>query len=420
MYQKTALSNGLRVLTVPMPHVRSVTVACFFGAGARYESDTEAGLSHYIEHMLFKGTKKRPLPQQISEAIEGIGGFMNASTDHEITIYWAKVARHHFATAADLLADIILHSVFKPVEIERERKVILEEIGSINDSPQQLVDLLIDTTMWPGQPLGRDVGGTKESVSAIRRRAMLDYLGQQYAPNNAVVAVAGDITHEEVVNVIGQQLGKWKRAKPRTWFPAKNRQRAPRASLKSQKTEQAHLCIAFPGLSSKHPDRYALDMLNVVMGEGMSSRLFLEIRERLGLAYDVHSYASHFLDDGALTLYAGVEPKNIDRTIGAALQVLESMKEPVPEHEMHKAKEMTKGRLLLRTEDTRSMAGWVGAQELLRNEVVTIDDVVGIVDAMTPAALQAVAKRIITPAKRNLAIVGPFRSQARFERLIAG
>lgn len=419
MYQKSTLSNGLRMLTVPMPHVRSVTVACFFGAGSRYESDAEAGLSHYLEHMLFKGTKKRPLPQQISEAIEGIGGFMNASTDREITIYWAKVARHHFATAADLLADIILHSVFKPAEVERERKVILEEIGSINDSPQQLVDLLIDTTMWPGQALGRDVGGTKESVSALSRRAMLDYLARQYAPNNCVVAVAGDITHEEVVNVIGEHLGKWKRSKPRTWFPAKKGQRAPRASLKSQKTEQAHLCIAFPGLSSKHPDRYALDMLNVVMGEGMSSRLFLEIREKLGLAYDVHSYASHFLDDGALTLYAGVEPKNIDRTIGAALSVLESMKEPVPEHEMHKAKEMTKGRLLLRTEDTRSMAGWVGAQELLRNEVVTIDDVVGIVDAMTPEAVQAVAKRIITPAKRNLAIVGPFRTQARFERLIA-
>ncbi len=420
MHQKTTLPNGLRVLTVPMPHVRSVTVACFFGAGSRYESDAEGGLSHFLEHMLFKGTKKRPLPQQISEAIEGIGGFMNASTDREVTIYWAKVARHHFATAADLLADVILHSVFKPVEVERERKVILEEIGSINDSPQQLVDLLIDTTMWPGQPLGRDVGGTKESVSALSRRAMLDYLGEQYVPNNCVVAVAGDITHEEVVNVIGGQLGKWKRSKPRTWFPAKNGQKSPRASLKSQKTEQAHLCIAFPGLSSKHPDRYALDMLNVVMGEGMSSRLFLEIREKLGLAYDVHSYASHFLDDGALTLYAGVEPKNIDRTIAAALQVLESMKEPVPEHEMHKAKEMTKGRLLLRTEDTRSMAGWVGAQELLRNEVVTIDEVVAIVDAMTPRALQAVAKRIITPAKRNLAIVGPFRTPARFERLISG
>ena len=420
MHQKTTLPNGLRVLTVPMPHVRSVTVACFFGAGSRYESDAEGGLSHFLEHMLFKGTKKRPLPQQISEAIEGIGGFMNASTDREVTIYWAKVARHHFPTAADLLADVILHSVFKPVEVERERKVILEEIGSINDSPQQLVDLLIDTTMWPGQPLGRDVGGTKESVSALSRRAMLDYLGEQYVPNNCVVAVAGDITHEEVVNVIGGQLGKWKRSKPRTWFPAKNGQKSPRASLKSQKTEQAHLCIAFPGLSSKHPDRYALDMLNVVMGEGMSSRLFLEIREKLGLAYDVHSYASHFLDDGALTLYAGVEPKNIDRTIAAALQVLESMKEPVPEHEMHKAKEMTKGRLLLRTEDTRSMAGWVGAQELLRNEVVTIDEVVAIVDAMTPRALQAVAKRIITPAKRNLAIVGPFRTPARFERLISG
>lgn len=420
MYNKSTLPNGLRVLTVPMPHVRSVTVACFFGAGARYESNAEAGLSHFLEHMLFKGTKKRPLPQQISEAIEGIGGYMNASTDHEITIYWAKVARHHFATAAELLADMTLNSVFVPTEVERERKVILEEIGAINDSPQQLADLLIDTTLWPGQPLGRDVGGTKESVGGISRKAMLDYLREQYVPNNTVVAVSGDITHEEVVNVIGEHLGKWKRAKPRTWFPAKSRQRTARASLKQQKSEQAHLCIAFPGLSSSHPDRYALDMLNVVMGEGMSSRLFLEIREKLGLAYDVHSYTSHYLDDGALTMYAGVEPKNIDRAISAALNVMESMKDSVPDAELHKAKEMTKGRLLLRTEDTRAMAGWVGAQELLRNEVVTVDDVVAIVDAITPQAMQAVARRIIKPTKRNLAIVGPFRTQARFERLIAG
>lgn len=418
MYQKTILPNGLPVLTVPLPHARSVTVAFFLGAGSRYEPLEEAGISHFAEHLCFKGTHKRPLPQNISESIERVGGYMNASTDQEMTVYWVKVAKPHFPVALDLLADMLRNSLYDPQEMEKERRVILEELNSINDSPQQRIEVLIDEVLWPDQPLGRDVGGTKESVSSITRATLLDYVGGQYAPNNAVVSVAGDLRHEEVVAAIERELHGWTVTSPRTWFPSVNGRVGPAVALEARKTQQAHFCLALPGLSSLHPDRYALDMLNVVLGDGMSSRLFLEIRERRGLAYDVHSSVSHFLDDGAITVYAGVDPKSIYAAIESVLAEIDRLKESIPEEELHKAKEMTKGRLLLRTEDSRSMAGWVGAQELLTQRVNTLDQVVEIIDALTPETLQRVAREVLATERLSLAVVGPFRSQARFERLL--
>ena len=418
MYQKTVLPNGLPVLTVHLPHLRSVTVAFFLGAGSRYEPAEEAGVSHFAEHLMFKGTPRRPLPQHISESIERVGGYMNASTDREITVYWVKVAKPSFPLALDLLADMLRHSIYDPKEMEKERRVILEELNAINDSPQQRVDVLIDEVLWPDQPLGRDVGGTKESVGNITRATLLDYVGGQYAPNNAVVSVAGDLQHEVVVAAIERELQGWTVSSPRTWFPSVNDRGGPAVALEARKTEQAHFCLALRGLSSLHPDRFALDMLNIVLGEGMSSRLFLEIRENRGLAYDVHSSVSHFLDDGAITVYAGVDPKRIHAAIESVLTEINRLKESIPEEELHKAKEMTKGRLLLRTEDSRSMAGWVGAQELLTQRVNTLDDIVEIIDGLTPETLQRVAQQVLVPDSLSLAVVGPFRSQAPFERLL--
>ena len=418
MYEKSVLGNGLRVLTVPMRQVRSVTVAIFLGAGSRYETPEEAGLSHFLEHMLFKGTQRRPEPQMISEAVEGLGGYMNASTDREITIYWAKAAQDHVDTIMDLLSDMVLHSSLTPHELEREKKIIIEEINSINDSPQQRVDQLIDEVMWPGQPLGRDTAGTPESVTALTRSSMVDYLASQYVPNNAVVAVSGNVDAEEVVRSVQRYFGKWKRSSPRAWFPSVNGRKHPRVGLRTQKTEQAHVCIAYPGLSSLHPDRYALDILNVVLGEGMSSRLFVEIREKRGLAYEVHSYVSHFLDDGALTVYAGVDPKSIDSAIEGVLGEIRRLCETIPPAELRKAKEMTKGRLVLRTEDTRSMASWVGAQELLQGQVKSVDEIVEIVEAMTAQTLERVASQILVPSKAKIAVVGPYKGKTRFQQLL--
>ena len=422
----SSLDNGLRIVSAPMPHVRSVTTAFFLGAGSRYETDAEAGLSHFVEHMLFKGTKNRPLARVISETIEGVGGYLNASTDREATVYWAKVAAPHFELSLDLLCDMLRNSLYEPGEIERERKVILEELAATYDSPAQLVDLLIDQTMWPGQALGRDIGGDRESVSGIMRPNLVDYVADQYAPDNCVVAVAGQVEHEQVVAAVEAQLGSWGRpdghGKQRDWERSVNGggagQEGPRVGLTGRRTEQAHLCIAYPGMSSSDPDRYALDLLNAVLGEGMSSRLFLRVREELGLAYDVHSYAAHFLDDGAVTVYAGVEPKQINAAVRAILGEVRGVMEPIGETELRKAKEMIKGRLLLRTEDTRSMAAWAGGQLLLLGDLRSIDEVVEIVEALTPADLWRAGERVFAPEKVNLAVVGPYRSEARFQRLV--
>lgn len=418
-YQRTVLANGLRVASVHLPHTRSVSIVIYVGAGSRYERDHEAGISHFIEHMLFKGTTRRPTAKDVSEEIEGIGGVINAATDREMTYYWVKVARPHFDLALDLLTDMFRHSIFDPAEIEKERGVVIEELAMTHDSPQELVDLLIDETLWPSQPLGRDVGGSKETVSTFTRDLALEYFGSHYAPRNTIISVAGNIAHDEVLARVQDGWSDWQAPEPGTWFPAVDGQSAPRARVTFKRTEQAHLSLAVPGLSNHDPDRYALDLLNVVLGEGMSCRLFLEIREKHGLAYDVHSYVSHFQDTGAATIYAGVDPKKIHEALEAILGELDRVKRDLPEAELRKAKEYTKGRLLLRMEDTRAVAGWYGAQELLSDRVRSVDEIVEQIEAVTVDDVQGIARRLFVTPALNLAVVGPFRSAERFRKALA-
>src|SRR3990170_3853202 len=337
-YQKTTLDNGLRVISVSMPHTRSVSVNIFVGTGSRYESDAEAGISHFAEHMFFKGTERRPTAREISEAIDGVGGVINAGTDRELTVFWAKVARPHFELAFDVLVDIMRNSRMDATEIEKERQVIIEEINMLRDDPREWVDVLIDETLWPGHALGRDVIGTKETVSSFDRARILGYIDSHYTPGNTVVSVAGNVEHEQVVEMVQQTLSNWAPGSIGFWEPAVRTQTAPVCRIGWKKTEQAHFCLAVPALSSRHPDRYALVLLNVILGEGMSSRLFQEIREKRSLAYDVHSYISHFLDTGAATIYAGVDPTRIEGALEGVIGELERLKDDLPEQEIVKAK----------------------------------------------------------------------------------
>lgn len=418
MYQKSTLENGLRIITCNMPHTRSVSIVIFIGAGSRYETPEESGISHFIEHMCFKGTKKRAEAKQISEAIEGVGGILNASTDKELTIYWCRVARPHFPLALDVLTDMLLSSKFDSQEIEKERKVILEEINMTLDSPQERVDTLIDEVIWPDQPLGKDVGGTKETINSISRDMILGYLSHQYIPSNAVISAVGDITHEETAAAIKSAFDNWAPSNPRPWFPALDGQSVPRLKVEFKKTEQAHLILAVRGLSLFHPDRYTLDLLSVILGDGMSSRLFVQLREKMGFAYSVHSYVNHFLDSGSMDIYAGVDPKRIKDAINAILLELNKIKDGIPEEELTKAKEFSKGRMLLRMEDTRSVAGWFGAQEILTDRIITVDEIVSIVDAITAQDLARVARELFVTEKLNLAVVGPYRSEKGVSSLI--
>jgi predicted Zn-dependent peptidase len=417
-YRRTTLSNGLRILTAPMPSTRSVSVSVYLGAGSRFETPAEAGLSHMVEHLCFKGTERRPTPREISQIVDSVGGSLNAATDRELTVYYGKVARPHLELVVDVLADMLRHPLLAPEEMEKERGVILEELAAVADSPPQLADVLIDRTLWPDQPLGRDVAGTAETVSAMSRDMVRQYISRQYVPNNAVVSIAGDVTHEEALELVGREMGDWQRGVPGGWYPVVDGQQAPRLAVGFKKTEQAHICLAVPGVAIEHPDRSALDLLSVLLGEGMSSRLFLELRERLGLCYDIHSYTSHYLDTGSLTIYAAVDPKNTTKTLRALMSELRRLHDTVPEEELARAKELSKGRLYLRMEDTRSVSGWNGAQELLTGTIRTVDEVVERVERLTAADLKRVTDRLVVREALNLAVVGPFRSGGRFLPLL--
>jgi len=418
LHQKTTLDNGLRLITTTMPHTHSVSIGFFMGVGSRYETEAQAGISHFIEHLCFKGTPKRATAKDISVAIEGVGGILNGGTDRELTVYWAKVAQPHFAMALDVLVDMLLHSKFDPVDIERERQVIIEEIHMTKDSPSQQANMLIDELLWPGHPLGRDIAGSKESMSAITREMMLDYLGGQYLPDNVVVAIAGNIQHQEAVTAVSQAVADWAGPPARSGYLAYEEQPNPRLQVERRDTEQAHLCLALPGLSFFHPKRFVLDLLNVVLGEGMSSRLFTEIRDKLGLAYSIHSYIDHCLDSGAVTIYAGVEPKNLPVVIRAILEQLSQLKELIPASELSKAKELTKGRLLLRMEDTRSVVSWMGGQEILTERILTVDQVVSIIDAITADELIQLARELLVGDHLRLAVVGPVGDDEHLEELL--
>ncbi len=418
MYQRTVLDNGLPVLTSSMPHTRSVSMAIFIGAGSRYESDEIAGTSHFLEHLLFKGTKQWPTAREISEAVEGVGGIMNASTDREMTVFWCKVARPHFQRSLSILVDMMLNPLLDPTELEKEREVVLEELRMINDYPTNRVDLLIDETLWPDQPMGRDVGGSQESVSNITREQIVDYVRHQYTPGNTAVAVAGDISHEEVVDLLSEALKDWTPEQPMSWYPVQDGQEMPRIRVEQRKTDQAHLCIGLPGLPLTHPDRYVLGLMNVILGEGMSSRLFLELREKQSLAYDVHSSINLFRDCGSLIVYCGVEPQKSQRAVSAIMEQLNGLQHDIPESELEKARELSKGRMLLRMEDSRSVAMWMGAQETLTGRVRTVDEVVERLDDVSTKDIERVAADIIREDKLNLAVVGPYRSDRRFRSLL--
>jgi predicted Zn-dependent peptidase len=418
LYQKTTLDNRLRLITVAMPNTMSVSIGIFIGVGSRYEAEAEGGVSHFIEHLFFKGTQKRPTAREISEAIEGVGGVLNGGTDKELTVYWCKVAQLHFPLALEVLVDMLLHSRLDPQEIEKERQVIIEEINMTRDSPQQWVSTLIDELLWPEQPLGRDIAGSKESVAAITRGMMLDYMVGQYQPSNSVVAIAGNIQHEEMVTAVSQALGGWTNQQTPSGYSAYKEQPVRRLCIETRDIEQAHLCLALPGLSLFHPKRFTLDLLNVILGEGMSSRLFVEIRDKLGLAYSIHSYVDHFLDCGAVLIYAGVEPKNLQTAIKAVLEQLSQLKEKIPDSELTKAKELSKGRLLLRMEDSRNVAGWIGGQEILTERILSVEQIVSIIDAITAEELKQLAEELLIGSQLRLAIVGPVTTEEPLEELL--
>ncbi|MGE5594570.1 MAG: M16 family metallopeptidase [Hyphomicrobiales bacterium] len=418
MYKRHILPNGLRIITAELPHTRSATVSIYVGAGSRYETDEQAGLSHFLEHMLFKGASRRPTAREMAEAIESVGGMHNAATDREVTVYYAKVPDIAAFETIDILADMVRDPVMDPAELEKERYVILEELAGVEDSPAEMAGILTDETLWPAQPLGRNVGGTPESVKSLPLAEVERYMRAQYVPENMVLVVAGNVNPDQVAEAANHWLGDMPAAKPGPWFGLQERNGYPRVAVKEKATEQAHVCIAYPSVALDHPDRYAVDLLSTVLGEGMSSRLFLELREERALVYDVHSYPSEFRDTGSFTIYAGCDPENARVTAELALAETAKLLETLPQSELEKGKMMARGRIQLRMEDTRSVAGWLGSQELLLGDILTVDDVVGRIDAVTLDDVIRVGREILRPEAAVIAAVGPFEDESTFTGLI--
>ncbi len=408
------LPGGAKLVTVTMPERLSSSEVLMFGAGSRFEDDRLAGVSHFIEHLYFKGTQRRSSSKEIANAIEGVGGFINASTDRELTVYWTRVPSVHTDLGLDVLFDIVSNSKLDPADIERERAVILEELKSYQDQPQEHVVNLFEELMWPGHPLGRDIAGTLESVSRLTRDEILEYANAHYRLPNLVIGHAGPLDDAHVLEIVG----------PRLTLPAESNGLAPALEpapldrphvlLRRQSTEQAHICLGVRVWSYLHPDRYAIDLLNTVLGEGMSSRLFLNIRERLGLAYDVHSFTQKHRDTGYLGLYLGVDPKNAIRALDAAISQLRRLREEdVEPEELARAKEFTKGRLRLDLETTNGVAFWLTYQQLVMGAVQTIEEEVAFVDAVTAADIRRVANDVLS-GPIQMAVIGPFAKSAGF------
>lgn len=408
-YEKTLLPNGIRVVTSHMSHVRSASIIIYVHVGSRYEPDQLAGISHFLEHMLFKGTERRPDPVLISEAIESVGGIMNASTGREHTDYWVKVPSQHVALAFDVLADMLCHSLLESGELEKERHVIIEEIRGIRDTPDDLIHDLADEALWGKHPIGRPIIGSEETVAAITREELFHYLQTYYRADRLVVAAAGAIEHERIVELVERYFGTLQRAnlsEPQRarWDDAK-----AGVYLLPRPTEQAHLCLALPALPYTDERRFVQGMLDAVLSSGMSSRLFREIRERQGLAYEIYSYVREYVDVGQMAIYTGTDLERAPQALRAVRNELHKLRaEPVPSEELERTKELRIGRIVMGLEDSRAVAGWIGGQELVYGEVLTPDEVIARIRAVTSEEVQALAQELFDPGRFALAVIGPY------------
>ncbi len=399
-----------------MPYMKSVAIVFGIGAGSRYEVQKYQGISHLIEHMLFKGTNKRKSTLEISQVIEGIGGEINASTSKETTYLYAKVPQEQFKTAFDVLADIILNSLMREEDLHKEKNVIIEEIKKYQDIPEELVDILLDRIMWKNHPLGRPVLGDEKSVSNIQREDLLSYMNKFYRPKNLVISVAGNIKITKVILQVEKYFKTMKKGEVNNYLPAKDNQKNTQIGIKFKKSNQTHLSFGFPGISRLDPDKYSADLLDIILGSGLSSRLFQEIRVKKSLAYDIHSFIQYFNDISSFNIYAGIDSSKLRETIQTILEELNKIKDDnLKEDELKKAKEMYKGALSLSLESTLSRAFWLGNRMLLYGRPSTFDEIKEKIEEVKVKDVQKMAQNIFTKDKINLSIVGPFKEKNKKE-----
>lgn len=416
IYKIIELQNGLRIVAEEMPFMKSAAIVFGVKVGSRYEEQKHQGISHLIEHMLFKGTDKRKNTLEISRIIEGIGGEINASTSEESTLLYVKVPQEQFKVAFDVLTDIILNSLMREEDLYKEKKVISKEIKKYQDIPEELVEVLLDKLMWKNHPLGRCILGDEKSINNIQREDLLSYINEFYRPNNLVISVAGNITIEKVILQVKRYFEKINRRKIRKYLPAPQNQKTPQIGIKFKKTNQTHLCFGFLGVSRLHSDKYSMDLLDIILGSGLSSRLFQEVRVKRSLAYDIHSFIQYFNDTGSFNIYAGIDSNKLKETIKVILTELKKIKNNnLKEEELRKAKEMYKGALALSLESTLNRAFWHGNKLLLYGRPLTFDEVKERIEEVKSKDIQRMAQNIFVKDKINLSIVGSHQEKYKEE-----
>jgi predicted Zn-dependent peptidase len=405
-----------------MPQVASTTCFVFYAAGSRYESAETNGIAHFAEHMFFKGTERRPTARDIGVEIDGIGGEFNAFTGKEYTGYYVKCAAQHQSIALDVLTDMLRHSKFETDEIEREKGVIVEEMNMYFDTPRDYIGGVYDDLLYGDQPLGWDVIGRKETVRGATRETFFDYLGRWYKPSRMVVGIAGRLDADlraQIERLLGD-LEPGDSGGPAPLQPLPNGS-GPHVKVHTKQSDQAHLVLGVPSRPLDDPDRYNLQVLATVLGGGMSSRLFTEVRERRGLAYYVYSVNQSYTDAGSLHAQAGVDINRIDEAVTTIVDELKRIvDEPVPADEVEKAKNFAKGRFVLQLENPQGLILFGLRREVLEGAVVEPDEVLAAIDAVTPEDVQRVAQEVLGANALRLALIGPFDDAERFEKLLAG
>lgn len=419
MFKKTILKNGLRIITVPQRNSQAVTVLALVGTGSKYEKKETNGISHFIEHMFFKGTEKRPSLQAVSETLDKIGGIYNAFTSQECTGYFAKVEASHFDLALDWVSDIFLNSLLPKNEIEKERGVITEEINMYYDDPMSYVQVLWPELLYGDQPAGWPVAGTKESVAKIQREDLIDYLKSQYVASGTLICLAGKFEEKSAIGKVKRYFSKIETKKSKGKSKVIERQSRPNLILESRETDQTHLCLGARGYHIFHPQRYTLELLGTILGGMFSSRLSLIIRGELGIAYYINTTVEADSDTGFLVTQAGIDNKNIEKAISTILKEYKRIsQERVSEDEFEKAKDYTKGKMALILEASDSQASFYGLQEIFKKEILTPEEVYQEIDKITQDDTLKVARDIFRPEKLNLALIGPSKDKAKFQKLL--
>ncbi len=411
-HQKDILESGLRIVSQQLPNSESVSILISVQAGSRNEQKGQYGVAHFAEHMLFKGTGKRPSPLLVSSPIESTGGFLNASTGYESTNYWCKVPENHFRTGIEILQDMMQNSLLNEEEINSERRVIIEEIKTIEDYPDSKTALNLDKLMWPDSALGRDIAGSVQSVENINQETIRAFLDDFYLPTNTVISIAGNVDHDKSIQSIDQLfLTHPFPGSQLKISPIENVQNSVKLDLEKRGIEQIHIHLGYPGVSITHPDRYALDLLNVILGDGMSSRLFQEIRERLGLVYDIESEITHLQDVGDLRITLAVDKNRYIDAIKAILTEVENLKTELEGSEVIRAKQILKGRMRLRMDDSQAVAAWNAHQDLFNKPIECESVIREHIDRNDIPKLQKAAFQYLDVSKLNIAIVGDIESK---------